>query len=96
MDPDAKLQFCMARTNPYAFKRRVGDELEQLVKAGTLELVQFAEWAALIVSVLKSNRSSIQIFGDFQQTVNPVSKLDRYPISKMEDLFAALAGGNMF
>ena len=28
--------------------------------------------------------------------MNPVSKLDRYPIPKVEDLFAALAGGKVF
>ena len=34
--------------------------------------------------------------GDFKVTVNRVSKLDRYPIPKIEDLFAKLAGGKKF
>ena len=72
------------------------EELERLVKEGTLEPVQFAEWAAPIIPVLKSDKSSIRICGDFRQTVNPVSKLDRYPIPKVEDLFAVLAGGKVF
>ena len=33
---------------------------------------------------------------DFKQTINPVSKLDRYPIPKVQDLFAKLAGGKTF
>ena len=36
------------------------------------------------------------ICGDFKQTVNPVSKLDRYPIPCIEDLFSKLAGGKSF
>ena len=31
-----------------------------------------------------------------KQTINPVSKLDRYPIPKVEDLFAKLSGGKTF
>ena len=96
MDPNAKPCFCKARTILCAFKAKVEEELEQLVKEGTLEPVQFAEWAAPIVPVLKSDKSSVRICGDFGQTMNPVSKLDRYPIAKVEDLFAALAGRKIF
>ena len=52
------------------------DELSQLVEEGTLVPVQFSEWAAPIVVVLKGDKSSICICGDFTQTVNSVSKLD--------------------
>ena len=71
-------------------------ELGCLVNKGTLEPVQFSDWAAPIVVVLKSDKSSICICSDFKQTVNPVSKLDKYPIPKVEDLFATLAGGRVF
>ena len=90
------LRFCKAHTILYVFKAKVEDELERLVKEGTLEPVQFSEWVAPIVLVLKSDKSSIRICGDFHLTVNPVSKLDRYPIPKVEDLFAALGGGMLF
>ena len=56
----------------------------------------FSEWAAPIVPVLKKDKYSVRICGDFQRTVNPVSKLDRYPIPKVEDLFAKLSGGRTF
>lgn len=70
--------------------------MERLVKEGTLEPVQLADWASPIVAVLKSDQKSVRICGDFKQTVNPVSKLDCYPIPKVEDLFARLAGGKSF
>lgn len=71
-------------------------ELRHLVGKGTLAPVQFSDWAALIAVVLKSDKSSIRICRDFMHTVNPVSKLDKYPIPKVEDLFATLAGGRLF
>ena len=86
VDSNAKPRFCKAHTIPHAFKAKVEDELERLGKEGTLEPVQFSEWAAPIVPVLKSDKSSIRICGDFCLTVNPVSKLDRYPTPKVEDL----------
>ena len=72
------------------------EELQQLTQEGILEPVEFASWAAPIVAVLKADKSSVTICGDFKRTVNPVSKLDKYPIPKMKDLFAKLAGGELF
>ena len=48
------------------------------------------------MAVLKSDKSSVRICGDFKVTVNPVVKLDKYPIPKIEDLFVHLAGGKTF
>ena len=48
------------------------------------------------VPVLKCDKNTVCICGDFRLTVNPVSKLDRYPIPKVEDLFARLRGGKYF
>ena len=54
------------------------------------------EWAAPIVPVLKSDRQTVRICGDFRTTVNPISQLNRYPIPKVEDLFATLQKGKRF
>jgi len=48
------------------------------------------------VTVLKQDKSNIRICGDFSVTVNPVSKLDRYTIPKIEDLFVKLSKGKYF
>ena len=55
-----------------------------------------SEWASPIVSILKPDKLNVRICGDFKQTVNPVSSLDKYPIPKIEDLFATLANGKFF
>ena len=72
------------------------EELERLVKQGILEPMEFAEWAAPIVPVVKSDKSSVRICGDFKLTVNKAPKLDQYPIPRIEDLFATLNGGKTF
>ena len=71
-------------------------ELDHLTKEGIIEPIQFADWAASIVPVMKKDGTSLRICGDFKVTVNQVSKLDKYPIPKIDDLFAQLAGGKRF
>ena len=68
-------------------KVKVEEELEWLVKQGILEPVEFADWAAPIVPVVKSDKSLVSICGDFKLTINKASKLDQYPIPRIEDLF---------
>ena len=44
---------------------------------------------------LKPNKT-VCICGDFKLTVDPVSRLDRYPIPKIEDLLSGLSQGKTF
>ena len=59
-------------------------------KEGILEPIEFSNWAAPIVAVLKSD-GKVRICGYFRVLVNPALKLDRYPIP-----LATLAGGKSF
>ena len=38
----------------------------------------------------------IRICGDYRLTINKAAKVDSYPIPRVEDLFASLAGGKTF
>ena len=96
VDPKAKPKFCKARSVPYSMKSKVEEELRRLEKEGIIEPVEYAEWAAPIVPILKSDSKSLRICGNFKVTVNKASKLDCYPIPKIEDLFATLAHGKTF
>ncbi|PIK41134.1 hypothetical protein BSL78_22016 [Apostichopus japonicus] len=69
---------------------------DRLQSEGIITPIQFADWAAPIVHILKGDKSSIQICGDYKVTVNKASKLDQYPVPKIEDLFATLAGRKTF
>ena len=84
-----------ARPVPYALKAKVEKELDRLQSEGIISPVEFIEWAAPIVAVVKQD-GSVRIRGDYKCTVNQVSKLDNYPIPKTEDLLATLGGGNKF
>ena len=77
-------------------RRWIEEELDRLDAEGTLEPVDYSDWVAPIVAVMKSDRKSLRICGDFRMTINPVSKLNRYPIPKTEDLFAMLEQGKLF
>ena len=67
-------------------------ELERLEKIGVIEPVQHADWAAPIVTVLKQD-GSVHICGDYKLTVNQAAKTDSFPLPRIDDLFASLAGG---
>ena len=75
---------------------KVEEELTRLEEEGIIEPVQFADWAAPIVPVMKGDGKALRICGDFKLTINQSSKLDRYPIPRIEDLFAKLTGGTSF
>lgn len=96
VDPTASPRFFKARSVPYSMQPLVEKVLDKLVTDDVIESVHFPDWAAPIVPVLKRDKTSVRICGDFKVTVNRVSKLDRYPIPKIEDLFAKLAGGKKF
>ena len=96
IEPNAFPRFCQARSVPFAMKTLVEKELDNLISQGIIEPIAFSEWAAPIVPVLKADKTSVRICGDFKLTVNRVAKLDRYPIPKVYDLFSSLAGGRYF
>ncbi|XP_049267408.1 uncharacterized protein LOC119376595 [Rhipicephalus sanguineus] len=60
-----------------------------------LSPVSVSEWATPVVPVAKKN-GDIRLCGDFKLTVNPASHLEQYPLPKVEDIFAALSGGEVF
>ncbi|XP_062372040.1 uncharacterized protein K02A2.6-like [Sardina pilchardus] len=95
VDREAQPRFCKPRPVPYAVKPLVEREIQRLQDNKIIEPVQFAEWAAPIVPVRKPD-GSIRICGDYKLTVNRASRVDQYPIPRVEDLFAQLNGGQHF
>ena len=95
MDPTATPIFHKARPVPYALREKIEQDLERLEKAGTIKPVQYSEWATPIVPVMKSD-GTVRVCGNYKLIVSKVSKLDGYPIPKLDDLYTKLAGGQMF
>ena len=95
VDPNVKPKFFQARSVPYSLRGKVETELGTLESTGIMSPVQFCDWAAPIVPVMKSN-GTIRIFGHFKVTINSVSQVDTYPLPWVEELFSALSGGKYF
>ncbi|XP_024064460.2 LOW QUALITY PROTEIN: uncharacterized protein K02A2.6-like, partial [Terrapene carolina triunguis] len=93
--PDSPPKYLKARTVPYAFRPKVEADLERLVTNGVLIPVTHSPWATPIVPIVKKD-GSLQICGDFKVTVNPVLCAEQYPLPRIDDLFAGLAGGQKF
>ena len=91
----AKPKFRKARPVPYSIKEDVGKQLDQLEADGVLTRVDYSEWATPLVVVPKPN-GKIRLCGDFKVTLNPVMDIKQYPLSKPQDLFATLSGGQQF
>ena len=70
-------------------------EIDRQVKSGILEPVQFAEWATPVVPVIKGD-GSVRLCGDYKAMVNQETKVDTYPLPRIEDIHASLAGGTVF
>lgn len=96
VDPSVASKFIKARPLPYSMKEMVEKELQRLESLGIIKPVKSSKWAAPIVPVLKPDRKSIRICGDYKLTANKASRLEQYPIPKVEDLFSTLAGGITF
>ena len=88
-------RFFRARPIPYALRDKVTSKLDRLCKADVIEPVQFSDWAAFIIPVLKSD-GSLRLCGNYKQTVNQSAIPDKYPLRKVDDLLASLAGGKSF
>ncbi|XP_013385929.1 uncharacterized protein K02A2.6-like [Lingula anatina] len=95
VDENAIPVYCRPRPVPLAMKGKVEAELERLVADGVLRPVQHSDWAAPIVPVLKPN-GEIRICGDYKLTINTASRVERYPIPSIDDLYASLSGGQYY
>ena len=72
VDPSAPSKFTKARPVPYVLKAKVEEELDRLQSEGIISLVEFTEWVAPVVPVVKQDRS-VHICGNYKCTVNQVS-----------------------
>ena len=92
---DAQPKFFKPRLVPFALQEWVESELDRLEQEGVLEKTHFSEWAAPVVAVPKPD-SRLRLCGDYKVTINPSLDVDQYPLPKPDDIFATLAGGQLY
>ena len=66
-----------------------------MVKRGVLSPIEWSDWAAPIVRILKSD-GSVRICRDFKVTVNPHLNVDSYPLPIIDNMLATMARGSKF
>ena len=64
VDETAQPRFCRPRIVPYTLRGKANAEIDRLAKSGIIEPVEFSDWAALIVPVVKTD-GSIRICRDY-------------------------------
>ncbi len=95
VDSTAQPKFHKPCPAPYSLRTPIKQDLKCLEESGVREKVTHSDWAAPIVSVPKPD-GSVRICGNYKVTMNPVLKVDQYPLPSPEDLFAMLPGGKVF
>ena len=96
VDPTTQPVFCKPRPVPFALRDRESDEIERLVKLRVFRPITHAQWAAPLVPVLKSDKRSIRLCGDYKVTINRAAQADQYTMPSADDIFARLAGKRLF
>ena len=95
VDPTARPWFHKSRSLPQVLRAKVQQELTRLEKKGVITQVQFSDWAAPVVPVIKRN-GSVRICGDYKVTTNLATNVDSYPLPKIDHLLASLGQGKVF
>ena len=95
VNPQASPIFYKARRVPCALRDKVETDLDRLLKVDIIEPLRFSNWAAPNVPLSRGD-NTIPISGDYKVTVNRVTKLDKYPLPRIDDLFTILAGRKSF
>ena len=93
--PDAKPVFKKSRPVSYALQSALSQEIEYLQQEGILEPVESSDWATPLVVVPKTN-GRLRVCGDYKVTINQCVEKKVYPLPTTEDLFAQIAGGQVF
>nr|XP_047141340.1 uncharacterized protein K02A2.6-like [Hydra vulgaris] len=95
----AQPKFFKPRPVPYALRTRIEQELDRLENQGVWRRVEYSQWAAPIVPVLKNSKDPtgpLRICGDYKITINQAAPLDTYPIPNTTDQLATIAGGQKY
>ena len=87
-------QFHKARPIPFLMKDKV-TKSDRLENQRVIKPVQFADWAAPTVPVIKSN-NEIRLCGDYKVMINSAVKTDSYPLLLIEELYTKLSGGTIY
>ncbi|XP_037087643.1 uncharacterized protein K02A2.6-like [Pollicipes pollicipes] len=95
LKPDARPVYRKARPVPYALMPLTDKELERWITEGVAGKVDPEQrpsgWGTPLVPVLKPN-GQVRLCANYSLKVNPLLRVDPYPLPAPEDLFANIRG----
>ena len=92
IDAEIPAKFCKARPVPFKIRDKYNKPLDDLISNNIIVPVPYLKWGTPVVPMLKSDEN-ITICGGYNITAIKAVRMDSYPLPKLEDLFAKLAGG---
>lgn len=87
--------FHKARPIPLAWKSKVEEKLQDMVKNGVIEQINNSAWGTPLVPVLKPN-GDLRICGDYKVTLNKYLCDFKYPLPRIDEIFVSLQGGEVY
>ncbi|XP_031635639.1 uncharacterized protein K02A2.6-like [Contarinia nasturtii] len=87
--------FCKPRPVPLAWRDTVEKQLNELVQKGMLIPVDNADWGTPLVIIPKPN-GELRICGDYKVTINRFLIDYKYPLPRIDQIFASMQGGIVF
>lgn len=93
--PGTKPSFFKPRPIPLAWKPVIEQKFNEFCDSGMMEPVENADWASPIVPVMKPG-GDLRICGDYKVTINKFLVDFKYPLPRIEEIFASLQGGQLF
>ena len=88
-------KFNKPRNEVYHHKPMVEEALNKMIEEKIIEPINYSEWAAPIVTVLKSDKESVRVCGDFTR-LNKCISCDQYPLPRVDELLADIGKGKIF
>lgn len=95
LQPNSNPIFFKPRPVPLAWKPYIEQKYRDLVTSGTIEPVNNSGWGTPIVPVIKPTED-IRICGDYSVTINKILVDFKYPLPRIDEIFASLQGGQHF
>lgn len=92
---DATPIYFKARPIPLAFRDGIEKQINNLVEMGVYIPTEDSEHGTPIVPVLKPN-GEFRICGDYKSTINKFLLDFKYPLPRIDQIFASMQGGKLF
>lgn len=87
--------FCKPRPVPLAWRENIEKQLNDLVSKGVLIPVDNSEWGTPLVPLMKPS-GELRICGDYKVTINRFLTDFKYPLPRIDQIFASMQGGVIF